>query len=93
MTVVNGKKHKAFEKIQANKASTAKADDGETAALLKRPKSNSNNDEDEDDQDEDDSGNWKRQRKNEYPVAYVFWTNIVKLAIFLVNTHEIVKLR
>ena len=69
MTVVNGKKHKAFEKIQANKA-TAKADHGETA-LLKRPKSNSNNDEDEDD-DEDDSGNWKRQRKNEYPVAYVF---------------------
>ena len=51
MTVVNGKKHKAFEKIQANKA-TAKADHGETA-LLKRPKSNSNNDEDEDDQDED----------------------------------------
>ena len=33
---------------------------------------NLDNDNEEDDEEEDDTGNWKRQKKTEYPVAYDF---------------------
>lgn len=60
--VVNGKKTKAFKMAQAKKA------DKEMEATTKRKPS----DDDEEEDEEDDSGNWKRNRKNEYPVAYDF---------------------
>ena len=34
--------------------------------------SNLDNDNEDDDEEEDDTGNWKRQKKTEYPVAYDF---------------------
>ena len=33
---------------------------------------NLDNDNEDDDEEEDDTGNWKRQKKTEYPVAYDF---------------------
>ena len=33
---------------------------------------NLDDDNEDDDEEEDDTGNWKRQKKTEYPVAYDF---------------------
>ena len=59
--VVNGKKTKAF------KLAIAKSNQDEAESDATKRKTG-----EEDEEDEDDSGNWKRQRKSEYPVAYEF---------------------
>ena len=46
-----------------------------------------NADDDEEDDEEDDSGNWKRQRKTEYPVAYDFQT-ICLFCLEFVNKYK-----
>ena len=62
--IVNGKKSKAFQ-MESKKM---EKEVHEINAATKRK----NADDDEEDDEEDDSGNWKRQRKTEYPVAYDF---------------------
>ena len=59
--IVNGKKTKAFE-IQSKKLEQSKIED-HTESGDKRKSV-------EDEDDDEDSGNWKRQKKNEYPICY-----------------------
>lgn len=68
--VVNGKKTKAFKMAVAkdNKSSSKTSQDISKPSKRK----SSDDDEEEEEEEEDDSGNWKRNRKNEYPVAYDF---------------------
>ena len=63
--IVNGKKSKAFQ-MESKISKGKEAHENNTATKRK------NADDDEEDDEEDDSGNWKRQRKTEYPVAYDF---------------------
>jgi len=65
VNIVNGKKSKAFQ--MESKISKEKEDQENNAATKRK-----NGDDDEEEDEEDDSGNWKRQRKTEYPVAYDF---------------------
>ena len=60
--VVNGKKVKAFEIQAKNDVDAAKQEDDNAGDKRKV-------DEDGDDEDEDDSGNWKRQKKSEFPIC------------------------
>lgn len=61
--IVNGKKHKALQ-IDSKKSMEKEQ---ENTAMKRK-----NNDNEDDDEEEDDTGNWKRQKKTEYPVAYDF---------------------
>ena len=89
MDVVNGKKTKAF------KLAIAKSNQDEAESDATKRKTG-----EEDEEDEDDSGNWKRQRKSEYPVAYEFWRdsflsgtetelgNFLQLFVYILFTGE-----
>ena len=61
--IVNGKKHKALQM----ESKIAKEKEQENTAMKRK-----NNDNEDDDEEEDDTGNWKRQKKTEYPIAYDF---------------------
>jgi len=61
--IVNGKKHKALQM----ESKISKEKEQENTAMKRK-----NDDNEDDDDEEDDTGNWKRQKKTEYPVAYDF---------------------
>ena len=61
--IVNGKKHKALQM----EGKISKEKEQENTAMKRK-----NDDNEDDDDEEDDTGNWKRQKKTEYPVAYDF---------------------